>query len=210
MDSPRCCFEQLTHPLIVDTSVAINLVATGCSSTIICAVPNEFVIVTSVQSELSNGNLRGADHVRFSGELVEQGLIVVSALGDSGLALFEELVSGPAQETLDDGEAATIALAVEQEGIALIDERKATRICVDKFPSLPLASTMDIFVHPGVKKALGNSGVGAAVFNALRSARMNVQPHYLDWVATLIGAEKVSSCPSLPQRIRCARDTRGK
>jgi predicted nucleic acid-binding protein len=59
-------------------------------------------------------------------------------------------VVGPAQTTLDDGEAATIAHAVALNGVALIDERKANRICTERFPELRIASTVDILVHPSV------------------------------------------------------------
>ena len=56
-------------------------------------------------------------------------------------------MGGHGIETLDDGEAATIALAIEINGMPLIDERKANNICKDNFPTLEIGCSVDIFAH---------------------------------------------------------------
>ncbi len=103
-------------------------------------------------------------------------------LDAKGEEYFEQLVVGTAQMTLDDGEAATIAYAVANNGIALIDERKANRICAQSFPELRLACTVDIFMHPNVQSELGREVLADTVFNALCHGRMRVFPHHLDWL----------------------------
>ncbi|MGC1561791.1 MAG: hypothetical protein WA820_18345, partial [Bradyrhizobium sp.] len=100
------------------------------------------------------------------------------------------------------GEAATIAHALEAMGVAVIDERKARRICEQKFPDLQLAATMDILSHPDVERALGQEVVSGAVFNALQNARMRVTSSYLPWVVELIGESRATLCKSLPQVVR--------
>ena len=83
--------------------------------------------------------------------LINAGRIDVVTLGDAGAAYFERLVVGRAEETLDDGEAATIAWAAEHRAIAVIDERKANRICAARFPQLRVASTVDVFAQEKVR-----------------------------------------------------------
>jgi len=63
---PRCCFDKLSLPLVVDTSVAINLNATGYASAVIKAIPNELRIVDVVHEEL-NGGAAGSPFFRERG-----------------------------------------------------------------------------------------------------------------------------------------------
>src|SRR6202043_2386181 len=89
-------------------------------------------------------------------ELVAAGHIEIVSLGDTGWEHFETLVVGHAAETLDDGEAATIAYAAERGAVAVIDERKGTRICAARFPSLGVISTVDVLLNPEVRLNLGD------------------------------------------------------
>ena len=123
----------LSGPLVADTSVVINLITTGCAPAIVRALPNRVVVVDVVRAELETAKRRGLQHLSRLSELVATGVIEIVMLDDAAMQYFEDLVIGPAGLTLDDGEAATIAYAMEQAGTALIDERKATRICAARF-----------------------------------------------------------------------------
>jgi predicted nucleic acid-binding protein len=189
-------------PLVADTSVVINLIATDFASAIITALPQPLVVVDVVPEELETGRGRGrTDSERFS-ELVHAGIVNIVSLGDVGLQHFSELVAGPAADTLDDGEAATIAYAIEQCGRAFIDERKALRICSLRFPQLRIGCTVDLLTDPSVKTRLGAGALADATFNALQNGRMSVLPNYLEHVVNLIGSERAAKCGSLPRSIR--------
>lgn len=184
---------------VLDTSVAINLNATGHSQEMLKALPNEVVLVDEVYAELENGRAKGWRDADLTSKLVAEGLLTIVRLGEVGLHEFTKLVNGPAVDTLDDGEAATIAYAVETGSIALIDERKANRICAERFEVLPVASTMDIIAHREVQEALGRKVLEESVYNALSRARMRVLPEHQDWVVRLIGPQKARQCSSLPR-----------
>jgi hypothetical protein len=126
----------------------------------------------------------------------------VVTLGDEGRSLFTSLVIGPAADTLDDGEAATIAYAAECGIRPVMDERKARRICAQRFAQLQLLSSVDLFIATGVEAALGRFALSNAMFRALQTARMRVLPHHIDWVVALIGVERAALCPSLPRAAR--------
>ena len=195
----------LTDPkavIVADASAAINLNATGCAAKILRALPNRLVVVDIVFEELEEGRPRGRRDADLLAELMAAQLVESVRLGETGSALFERLVAGTAVDTLDDGEAASIAYAVEASAIALIDERKAARICSEQFPELDFGSTMDIVLHPEVERALGNAALADAVFNALVGARMRVLPEHLRKVVDLIGYERAALCKSLPARVR--------
>lgn len=190
-------------PVVTDASVIINLVATRTASEIVDAFPNRFLATTNVRRELWEG--RGRGHGSWEGldALIVKGSIEPVELQRSDEPVYRSLVEGEAQETLDDGEAATIAYAVGRNAVALIDERKARRICAARFPELRLASTADILLHGLVKDGLGEAGQGDAIFHALRDAKMQVVP--VDRIQELvrrIGPVRAAVCTSLPEWVR--------
>lgn len=197
------CSTNLDATLVADTSVVINLNATGCAEAILRRLPQRLKIVDAVQTELSLGQQRDRDDYARLEQLVESGLIeVVTFQTDDAYSLFESLVVGPAAVTLDDGEAATIAYAVAHDATAIIDERKANRICNQRFPTLELASTVDLLSHPAVYETLGREALADAVFGALSRGRMRVFPEHRKWVMELIGNARAANCASLPQALR--------
>jgi hypothetical protein len=135
-------------------------------------------------------------------DLISAGLGDIVTLKGVAARHFEDLVIGSAVATLDDGEAATIAHALANEGIAVIDERKANRICASRFPDLRVASTVDILTHPDVLRDLGRDKLADAVFNALHDGRMRVFPQHLEWVVGLIGPSRAAKCNSLASSVR--------
>lgn len=195
----------LTDPaarLVADTSTIINLIATGSAGDIIAALPNRISVVDVVPAELEAGRARGRDaHDRLK-ELASSGALDIVELDHNALPFFEELVIGPAVSTLDDGEAATIAYALTHVSTALIDERKATRICRERFPQLRLATTIDVLIHNHVQQRLGQALLTDAVWRALQDGKMGVLSHHVAWVVGLIGDERAAQCPSLPRRAR--------
>jgi predicted nucleic acid-binding protein len=203
----------LTDPaalIAADTSTVINLNATGCAPEIVRALPHKLVVVDVVAAELEEGRRRGRPDAGLLNQLVAAGHVEIVKLNDPAALHFERLVVGAAAMTLDDGEAATIAYAVVHKGTAILDERKATRICAEMFPRLHLGCTVDILAHPEVRKSLGKEMLADAVFKALYNGRMRVFPHHVEWVIGLIGTDHAAACTSLPNSVRQPAQTAGR
>ena len=200
----QSCLRDRTVPVIADTSVVINLNASKCAETILDALPNPFLVVSEVVLELESGLQTGRNDAAALDAWHTSGRVQIVPLGDTGTRHFFNLVSGLAAQTLDDGEAATIAHALETEppAIPLIDERKANRICAHRFADLVTGSTVDLLAQDDVQAALGSARLADAVFDALLGGRMRVLPHHLDWVVDLIGPERAKQCESLPRSVR--------
>ena len=92
--------------------------------------------------------------------------------------------------------------------MAIIDEKKGTRLCASRFPRLGVVSTVDVLLHPEVRHKLGDAAFSDAVFAALRDARMAVFPHHLDEIVRIIGAQRATQCLSLPKGFRCVSKNR--
>lgn len=201
MGSPTCLNDPAAL-VVLDASAAINLCAAGCAAEMLRALPNRALVVDAIPAELEEGRRRGRRDADLLGDLVAARLIEIVALGNPAEAIFESLVVGSAAQTLDDGEAATIAYAAGHGAIAIIDERKAIRICGARFPALRLGCTVDLLSHPEVMRVLGRDRVSQAVLNALQLARMRVLPHHIGWVIELIGEKQAALCASLPRSTR--------
>ena len=203
----QSCLTDRAVPVVADTSVLINLNATKCAETILDALPNPFLAVSEVILELKIGVQTGRDDAAAVDAWHTSGRVQIVQLGVTGMKHFASLVSGSVAQTLDDGEAATIAYALELKPHAtpLIDERKANRICAARFAGLAAGSTVDLLAQDNVQTALGRGHLADAVFNALYTGRMRVLPHHLKWVVDLIGPERAGQCRSLPRSVRLRR-----
>jgi len=188
--------------LIADTSVVINLNATGCAETILKALPHRVAVVDVVVDEIKGGVRKGRQDAMKLDALIVANVVEVVKLGPQGLLRFENLVVGSAGETLDDGEAATIAYAEEAGARAVIDERKARRLAAERQATIPLGCTADLLAYSNVERAVGIAGIADAVHNALIGARMRVLDQHMDWVVRLIGDERAVVCSSLPEITR--------
>ena len=196
------CLNDPAVPVVADTSVVINLNATGVAQAILDALPNPFIVVEEVAIELERGRRNGRKATDGLNALIAAGQVEVVRLGSDGRRYFSGLVSGPATDTLDDGEAATVAYALEHSATALIDERKANKICAKRFGQLATACTVDVLAHSQIESALGRMNLAEGVFNALYYGRMRVPPGRVGWVANLVGQDRMKKCVSLPRAIR--------
>lgn len=186
---------------IADASVWINLIATERAHVILRATPVPLRITDVALAELERGRSKGRQAADEMAALLHMGLTDVVALAAEDEPLFVSLVSGAAAETLDDGEAATLACAHRLGVCALIDERKATQIAARRFETLEVLSTVDLLLSPEVRNACGED-LGDVLFGALTGARMRVPDHHAEEIVRVVGAERAMSCHSLPARLR--------
>jgi predicted nucleic acid-binding protein len=201
----QSCLADPSTIVVADTSAVINLNASGCAAAVLQALPNHVVITDTVLAELHTDKRTGRDDRELVRSLMDADLATVAALAELTEDHFAALVAGPAAETLDDGEAATIACAVETNAIPIIDDRKAIALCARKYPGLTVATTVDVFAHDAVVTALGQVKLADAVYTALQAARMRVPPHHEKWVVGLIGEARATRCSSLRGHLRVGR-----
>ena len=188
--------------VVVDTSVMINLHATKHVVPLLTAFPFALAITDVVAGELLEDRRTGRDDRAVVASLTEAGLLRIVTMGERAVSVFAGLVIGPPSDTLDDGEASTLAYAAECNLRPAIDERRALRICQQRFPALQPVSTIELLLDPIVFDAFGAELLAEAVFQALTEARMRVPPVWLQRVVALIGIDRAVLCPSLPAAAR--------
>lgn len=194
--------------LVGDSSVWINLVATGHAEEILRSFPPELVITTTALGELESGRTKGRQTAAEVARLIEVGLIREVSLSSTDEAVFLDLVAGPTSLTLDDGEAATIAYALGSGMVALIDERKATDLCGDRYPALMVMSTTDLLLADPIVSSFQADDLSKCLFLALTVARMRVPERHLAGVCELLGPDRCRECRSLPAAWRQSEASR--
>ncbi|TGP85626.1 MULTISPECIES: hypothetical protein [unclassified Mesorhizobium] len=185
--------------LIADASVIIGLNASGHARRVLALTSCRILVPENASQELMLGAKFGHDDGAQLDQLVAQGLVEPIRLGQAALGVYEMLLDGTYGETLDDGEAATIAAAVELRAVAMLDEKKARRMCAKHFPDVIRGCTAEWLLHA---QGLGSADQAEAMLNALQKGRMRVPSEFMGEVVTLIGVEAAADCPSLPRLVR--------
>lgn len=198
------CLTEINDPLLLDASVVVNLNATGFANRVLGAIPVSVLIPEPVVRELQRGTNMGYTDAVDLDELLSQGLATTLVVPELAQSEYITLVSGSTTCSLGDGEAATIASAFATGAWAAIDERKARRICSDRYKEVKVACTLDILTHPSILSELSEDEFSAALLAALEVAHMQVQKHHMDWVVARIGPDRISRCLSLPRSVRHA------
>jgi len=129
--------------VILDACCLINLYATGRCAEILTVLPHTFAAGREALEE-ANYLARKLDDGTYEREeiewrpLTERKLITVLELG----AETEEHLFVDLSVTLDDGEAATLAIAIHRGYTVATDEKKATNLVRDEFPQCPITNTL--------------------------------------------------------------------
>ncbi|WP_244423879.1 hypothetical protein [Phyllobacterium sp. YR531] len=179
----------------------INLNATGRASDIVRAFDVTLCASTVVRDELMIDRFNGRDDAGLARALADERLLEFIPFDHDGELIFAGLVSGPADQTLDDGEAATLALGAVHARTVVIDERKALRIAADRFAAMQVISTADILCSDLILSAFGREQVADLVFNGLTGARMGIPERHHGFVSDLLGP-RTAACRSLPASLR--------
>lgn len=179
-------------PLILDASVAINLHACTHGENILSAIPNDIFVARVVERELDNETSRANGEQSFLERLVERHIVTVTDFTDEEFELFGQLISD-----LDDGEAATIAIASRRQFVPVIDERKG-RARANILVTLEPSWSLDLLRHPSIIASLGDGNAIEALYLALRDGRMRIPHDRAEEVITLIGEQRARECTCLP------------
>jgi predicted nucleic acid-binding protein len=183
--------------LVIDASVAINLLGTGRPADILRLLSRKVLIDELALEEVTTDPFSQLPGREAIDALILSGLISSVQLSALAFDMFVELTGASPPDDLGDGEAATIAQSFDIGAVPVIDERKATRISLSLRPKHPILHTIDILACSAITSALSPQDQGDLIYAALFHARMRVPVPCRDWVCSLIGPERAKSCPSL-------------
>ena len=183
--------------LVIDASVAINVLGTGRPAALLRMLNRKVLIDELALEEVTSDPFSKLPGREAMEALIRPGLISSVRLSALAFEVFLELTGATPPDDLGDGEAATIAQSFDIGAVPVIDERKATRISLSLRPKHPILHTIDILACSAVTTALTRQELGDLIHAALSHARMRVPMPCRDWVCAVIGPERARSCPSL-------------
>lgn len=199
------CLKDEDEFLIADASVLINLIASGEAAPILRALPMKVAASEAAVREINSGAANGRPESKILNDLISEDLVEVMAMKPAALDIFSDLVSGSLAQSLGDGEAATVAMASLSGGVAVIDEKKATKVCRERFSHLKIATSVDILSFGTVQSSLGKMALEKCVARSLKLAKMQVWDHQLSWIIDVIGEEQAKTFGSLNRLMRARR-----
>lgn len=184
------------RPLVLDSSVLINLHACTYGERVLTAIPNDLIVPKIVAEELEHETSRQNGEHCFLYGLIQRGEVVLADMTDAEYDLFADLTAG--SPSLDDGEAATIAIAATRQFLPVIDERKGRASAAALMNGQESGWTLDLLGHPLVTAAVGSDAATDALYLALRNGRMRIPAGCAEGVIAVIGAHRAKDCTSLP------------
>ena len=153
------------RPLLLDACCAINLFATRRAAEIVSELPYAFAVVDVAQREAGEVRRGGGGEDADEREAVDwQALIdastveVLTVTGERELGTYVELAAG-----LDDGEAATCAVAVQRGYAVATDDRKARNVLAARNPQTRLYSTLELLRQWCEARMFGAVEIGAVL-----------------------------------------------
>lgn len=183
--------------LVIDTSVLINLIASDGITQILSGLSLEIFLTDAVSRELKKHPKDGSNCSQLLDSLIGQGLLKPVKLLPPALERYLELTL-----ELGDGEASVIAYAVmHNQCTAVIDEKKARRICQERFHLAPPFCTVDLFQEYFFRVKPDLPEFRPLLFNAVKIGRMRILTEADEnWVKEMLGYELIQQCPSLKKR----------
>ncbi|MCY4325037.1 MAG: hypothetical protein OXC81_03320 [Betaproteobacteria bacterium] len=175
---------------VADTSVLINLIHSGCPAKIVSAAQISLCATDQVLKELK--------WIPAEFESIRRHIKSVTLSGNAH-DRYMQIAQEQNKHSLDDGEATTLAYALERNLPVLMDDRKGLRAC--KREKVAFLTSVDVF-RRALQGSLSRAVVADAVYRALQDGRMQVQPDDEKWVVRLIGKQRAKGCLSLPARLR--------
>ena len=187
----------INKPLVLDASVVINLLGTGQVKEILNALGHQCIIEVSALKEINRDPITQKPAEEILNQLAAEELLVTTQMEPAEEELFLQLVSGSLEESLDDGEAATIAVGRARDIIIVLDERKGSNIVRARFEKTRLINTLDLFQSKALSSRFSSEEIADLVYSALIYSRMRVPKSYRDWIVDLIGENRARECSSI-------------
>ena len=184
------------RPLVLDTSVLINLYACAYGDRILAAIPNDIIVPHVVACELRQETSRNEGERDFLRGLVASGRAMIDEMTEEETTVFANLTS--CSPSLGDGEAATIAIAAERHFVPVIDDGKGRSLAIHVQSGREPGWSLDLFRHASVTSTLGGTAAVDALYLALRDGRMRVPAETTEYIIGLLGSERAMDCTCLP------------
>lgn len=166
--------EYVETPLILDTSVLINLQSCLRGPFILRSINNEAFATSDVFNEIDDESSNHELTKVFVKEMRELKLVHELSLTVKEQE-FSDRLSLRRGINLGVGEASTIAVALSRGYTAVIDEKRGRRIGSNELEGKMIGRTFDMLVHPQVQSRINAEELRSIVLCALQFGGMSIE-----------------------------------
>ncbi|MGF6610208.1 hypothetical protein OKW45_005130 [Paraburkholderia sp. WSM4175] len=163
-------------PLVLDASVLFNLLGTGIPKELLEALDVPCWVEERTAAEVRRMPGQRAESAPLQ-PLLDAGCLKLCRMPGQAYETYLSLLSGPSTDTLDDGESAAIAMAVDGLGSVVLDDKKARRILAARFPGLTSGTSLSLMVEAAHRAAWTAQKLCDVVTMARNVSRMAVVLH---------------------------------
>jgi predicted nucleic acid-binding protein len=174
-------------PLILDASVLFNLLGTGTPKELLRALDVPCWVEERTAAEVRRMPGQRTESAPLQ-PLLMDGCLKLCRMSERAYETYLSLLSGPPTDTLDDGESAAIAMAVEGLGSVVLDDKKARRILAARFPGFASGTSLSLIIEAARRAAWSEQELRDAVTMARNVSRMAVVLHERALFAELFAA----------------------
>jgi predicted nucleic acid-binding protein len=174
-------------PLVLDASVLFNLLGTGMPKELLQALGVVCWVEERTAAEVRRMPRQRTESAPLQ-PLLDDGSLKVCRMSERAYETYLSLLSGPSTDTLDDGESAAIAIAVEGLGSVVLDDKKARRILAARFPRVASGTSLSLIIEAARRAAWSEEKLRDAVTVARDVSRMAVVLHERALFAELFAA----------------------
>ncbi|MFM0453907.1 hypothetical protein PQR21_26275 [Paraburkholderia nemoris] len=174
-------------PLVLDASVLFNLLGTGIAKELLQALAVPCWVEERTAAEIRRLPGQRTESAPLQ-PLLDDGCLKLCRMSTRGYETYLSLLSGPSTDTLDDGESAAIAMAVEGLGSVVLDDKKARRILAIRFPGFVSGTSLSLIIEAARRATWNEQKLRDAVTMARDVSRMAVVLHERALFAELFAA----------------------
>lgn len=160
-------------PLVLDASVLFNILGTGLSKELLQALGVPCWVEERTAAEVRRMPGQRTESAPLQ-PLFEDGSLKLCRMSERAYETYLSLLSGSSTETLDDGESAAIAMAVEGSGSVVLDDKKARRILAARFPGAASGTSLSLIIEAARRAPWSDEKLRDAVTAARDVSRMAV------------------------------------
>lgn len=160
--------------LALDTSVLLNVLGCGAIEDVLGALDGPCLVEDKVLGEIQRHPVPGLCHLTALEALMKSGHLTRVAMTDVEYAHYLSIVQAPLGQRLGVGESATLAVAHSRSCGVVMDENKGRRYVAECFPTMPVVSSLSLFISATVRLGQDRTFLRDAVNSARQTARMAV------------------------------------
>jgi len=177
--------------LALSGGAMINLLASGMAEVLLANLRCPVIMAGNALAEVDQRCQRDNRLTAGLERLKASELLSECELSKHAKSIWRDLVGDGLADGIDDGDAATIALALTHanDTVSVLDEPKSARVLAQRWPDRVRVDTVTVLAQSATRGQIELATFRQGCIGALEAARMRVPDEAKEWMMSIVGAE---------------------